>query len=250
MGNDGGVIAVQRKFMRHGNTKDGQEKVDKEAVLVKRVTTCSLTDEPLKEPIVADDLGNLYNKAALIERLLERTIPESFGHITSLKDVTNCTLARKEGSNCLFYCPITLVEMNGRQPFALIRSCGCVLSEKAIREIKTPECLVCNQPFQRDQDVLPLVPTEESMIEELREKMRLRKEKRGKKKSKKKRATTGATGNSTDSSKRAKMVSEAAKAVENGKATSSVYSSLFAPKKDKSANDLLMTVAGLRYTLS
>ena len=258
MGNDGGVIAVKRKFMRHGKTKENGEKVEKEKVLMKRATSCSLTDEPLEAPIVVDDLGNLFNKAPLIERLLERTIPEQFGHIASLKDVTNCNFtstitATKTGR---FACPITMIEMNGRQPFVVIRSCGCVVSDKAMREVKTSECLVCNKSFDRTADLLPLVPTDAQIIEDLREKMHMRKEKRKKVKStssKKKKTESKrlkALEDTSHSQKRAKVVDEAAKAVQEEKTKSAVYSSLFSKREKKSASELLMSGGGIRYTLS
>lgn len=37
-----------------------------------RWTTCALTGEPLAPPVVADYLGALYNKAAVLEFLLAR----------------------------------------------------------------------------------------------------------------------------------------------------------------------------------
>eukprot|EP00877_Chromochloris_zofingiensis_P014395 jgi/Chrzof1/9209/Cz03g40010.t1 len=68
-------------------------------------TTCSVSEQPLQPPIVADQLGHLYNKDALLEFLLSRksvfadedakhryanqlrTVGSSLDHIRSLKDV-------------------------------------------------------------------------------------------------------------------------------------------------------------------
>jgi hypothetical protein len=46
-----------------------------------------LTSEALANPIVCDDLGFLFNKEALIQKLLERTLQQipTFAHIRSLK---------------------------------------------------------------------------------------------------------------------------------------------------------------------
>ena len=48
---------------------------------------CFLTQEPLGKHIVACQLGRVYNKEAVIERLLDKTqlMPRSAAHIKSIK---------------------------------------------------------------------------------------------------------------------------------------------------------------------
>jgi hypothetical protein len=60
----------------------------------------------------------------------------------------------------VFVCPITLIEANGAHPFVAMKRCGCVLSEKAVRELATERCPRCDMAF-RNEDVLKLCPTEE-----------------------------------------------------------------------------------------
>lgn len=40
-----------------------------------------------------------------------------------------------EDSVAPYICPVTMVEMNARQPFVVVRTTGWVLSERAIKEI-------------------------------------------------------------------------------------------------------------------
>ncbi len=44
-----------------------------------------MSKEPLRCPIVACELGFLYNKETVLKHLLDKTIPENFSHIKSLK---------------------------------------------------------------------------------------------------------------------------------------------------------------------
>merc|ERR1719373_312743 len=61
-----------------------------------RMSQCFLSQEALREPVVACRLGNLYNKEALIGALLSRSIPEPIAHIRALKDVKTCLITWKE----------------------------------------------------------------------------------------------------------------------------------------------------------
>ncbi|KAL4109207.1 hypothetical protein PRIC1_000910 [Phytophthora ramorum] len=270
MGNDGGVIAVKRKFMRHANVKVRGEKADQEALRLERARTCALSSEPLREPVVACRLGNLFNKQALLEHLLARSMPERFCHISSLKDVVTCRLNReKEQEDALWSCPVTLTEFNGKQPFVVLFSCGCVLSERAIKAVQTRECLVCGEPFE-EQDVVTLLLEEEQYqgtqkqlldlkAEEKKAMKKKRKEEKedGKrehkkhhkvKKRKRKAEHLGETGDT----RLVKIAKDASESISKAKEKSQVFASIFSKdKKEKaSANDLLMTIGGMRYTLS
>lgn len=48
-------------------------------------TRCNLSGEPLQPPCVADELGNLYNKDAMVQALVTKSLPGSLSYITSLK---------------------------------------------------------------------------------------------------------------------------------------------------------------------
>jgi hypothetical protein len=81
MGCDGGSIPRRDEMVR---MKKKDPKVDETEKLRIKWLLCAISDEPLKEPIVCDFLGNLFNKEALINRLLEKKM-EGFSHIRSLK---------------------------------------------------------------------------------------------------------------------------------------------------------------------
>ena len=119
---------------------------------------CAVSSQPLRQPIVACELGQLFNKEELMQTLLsvkdgsiER--PAVLKHVKKLKDVHQLNLtplssqsAEREGqdaeSSALFECPITTVPMSGRHRFVYPVTCGCVVSERALREIPTKTCLV------------------------------------------------------------------------------------------------------------
>ena len=37
-------------------------------------------------------------------------------------------------------CPVTGLEMSGRQLFSFIRNCGCVISDRALKALKSETC--------------------------------------------------------------------------------------------------------------
>jgi hypothetical protein len=124
----------------------------------------------LEEPLVADALGKIYNKAALLEFLLapppSPDVPVSTrpfggdgllaaGHLRSLKDVQTLKLTpatsnaqqsiasasnaesggQVEFGKARWECPITMRGMNGAIKFVYIKGCGCVASEVGLKEV-------------------------------------------------------------------------------------------------------------------
>ncbi|KAJ0409326.1 hypothetical protein ATCC90586_000563 [Pythium insidiosum] len=286
MGNDGGVIAVKRKFMRHANQKAKHEKLDQDTLRAERAQTCAISGELLKEPIVACELGNLYNKEALLEHLLASTMPEKFQHVTSLRDVVNCKFSwpNNEKKSSSFadqapICPVTMLEFNGKQPFVVAWSCGCVVSDRATKQVQSTECLACGASIEKGKLIALLLPEEEydtmqrALLARKAEEKRLKKEsKKSKKRSKdetndqdassrrdkekelkRKKAKPSKPETSTAPSSVSTIAHEAAIAIEEAKQKNKVFASLFSKDKKeekKSAGDLLMAVGGLRYTLS
>ncbi|KAM0006556.1 putative replication termination factor 2 [Helianthus debilis subsp. tardiflorus] len=53
---------------------------------------------PLKRPIVVDYLGNVFNKQALVEALLNKNAPKAFGYIKGLKDMISVELKSIPGT--------------------------------------------------------------------------------------------------------------------------------------------------------
>uniref|UniRef100_A0A8C5WJ96 Replication termination factor 2 n=1 Tax=Leptobrachium leishanense TaxID=445787 RepID=A0A8C5WJ96_9ANUR len=246
MGCDGGTIPKRHELVK-GPKK--VEKIDKNAELVARWYYCTLSQEKLTKPVVACELGRLYNKDAVIEFLLDKSPDkpnaESSGHIKSLKNVIELNLSEnpawsggkgnskgdKYDDPCAqFICPVVGLEMNGRHRFCVLRRCGCVFSERALKEIKTDIChkayrlggvevtsllcverdcgdmgsiltstSPCGAEFQEDD--LILLNGDKEEVQELRRKMEVRKLKsKTEKKSKKPKAAESVSQRSEDPS--------------------------------------------------
>lgn len=74
----------------------------------------------MQEPIVADQLGRLYNKESILEYLLdkEKFPTTNVGHIRNLKDVVQLKFKKNpeldEYPNApKFICPMSGIEMDG-----------------------------------------------------------------------------------------------------------------------------------------
>ena len=79
-----------------------------------------------------------------------------------------------------FVCPITQLKANGRQRFRVMRGCGCVLSEKALKEVPSKVCLACGKPLETVEiaENSILIAPPEGEVAAIREVMLLRKAKR------------------------------------------------------------------------
>ena len=53
----------------------------REAALAKW-TRCQLSGQPLNPPCVSDELGHLFNKDAIVNALMEKTVPPALAHIS------------------------------------------------------------------------------------------------------------------------------------------------------------------------
>ncbi|KAK6623963.1 hypothetical protein RUM44_010819 [Polyplax serrata] len=172
MGCDGGTIPRRDELVR---TKKKPEQKDKQSELSFKWGHCSLTQEPLQTPIVACQLGKLYSKVAVLEALLDKNLPDSHKHIKSIKDVKELNLTdnpayrdkdtKGDGYNDLvspYICPVIGLEMNGKYKFVYFWSCGCVVSERALKAVKTKVCHKCQKQFT-DKDVIILNGTDEDL---------------------------------------------------------------------------------------
>ncbi|KAK7040355.1 Replication termination factor 2 [Paramarasmius palmivorus] len=163
MGNDGGSIPDRRDLVR---TKAKAEQADKANQTRARWFFCALSKKPLQEPIVSCALGKLYNKDAILEYLLDKSVygdgERICGHIRSLKDVKtliltpNSTPSNNNDSTekARFICPFSMKEMNGAQPFVFIWTCGCVFSQAGL---KTMSSASTTPPKEEDKDASPQV---------------------------------------------------------------------------------------------
>jgi len=166
MGCDGGTIPTRDEMIR---LKKKPEQKDKDSERIAKWKSCNLTQQPLQSPIVACELGHLYNKESVIEFLLDRTKYTTVDYIRGLKDIKEINLTlnkekskeRAEDGNVYidtfkskFICPVTGFEMSGLYKFVFLYSCGCVFSERAIKDVKVSNCFKCAVPFTQDDIVI------------------------------------------------------------------------------------------------
>ncbi|KAL5840019.1 hypothetical protein ACOSQ4_012627 [Xanthoceras sorbifolium] len=151
-GGDGGATGAESRdcYLKMYAEKK-PDKIDPNEVRLSKWLNCALSNEPLREPCVIDKLGNIFNKEALVHALLSKSLPNGFGYIRGLKDLVNVKLSKIPGEedcgNVRFQCPITGHEFNGKYKFFALRTCGHVLSAKALKEVKSSSCLVCHEEF-------------------------------------------------------------------------------------------------------
>ncbi|XP_075153194.1 replication termination factor 2 [Haematobia irritans] len=191
MGCDGGTIPRRDELVR---LKKKPEQKDKDSEREFRWLHCTLTQQRLQEPIVMCGLGRLYSKQNVLERLLEKEpMPEVAKHIKSMKDIKQLSLTpnpaftekdKTEGllddRHAPYICKLIGLEMSGKFRFVGIWSCGCVMSERALKEIKGSSaggsCPVCQQPFGIE-DVIVLNGNEDD-LEMMQAKIEMRQAKR------------------------------------------------------------------------
>ncbi|KAF9662768.1 hypothetical protein SADUNF_Sadunf18G0088500 [Salix dunnii] len=196
-GGDGGATGAESRDCYLNMYADKKpDKVDPHELRLSKWLNCSLSNEPLTQPCVIDRLGNMFNKEALVEALIGKKLPKDFGYIKGLKDMIDIQLevVPGEGSgNARFQCPVTGLEFNGKYKFFALKNCGHVLSAKALKEVKSSECLVCYKEFEECDKIV--INGSEEEVAVLRERMEEERSKMKEKKMKKlKNGVAGANG--------------------------------------------------------
>ena len=210
---------------------------------------CQISGERLSPPCVSDCLGNLYNKEAVLQRLLDKTMPAECSHVKGLRDLIELKLDKREYQHAAgepvtkrvfefdFQCPITGLEMNGRFRFYCVTTTGHVVSHRALKEVR--ECVEehCGVGNLAEADLMPLNGTPEE-VEALRQRAQAsRKALKGKKKKKSKRRDEGERlghGKTTATADQASKRFRAVDALPKG-ANKEVYASIFtSSSKDQS----------------
>lgn len=204
MGCDGGTIPTRDELVK---LKKKPEQKDKDSARLYRWQHCTITQEPLKNPIVACEMGRLYNKESVIELLLTKDREKNgrTEHIEKLKDVIELTLAKNPAYEkdrasvgdgmyvdrlvAPWICPVTGLEMNGRFKFVFPWKLGKVVSDRAVKILQKDEG---EADKFKEEDIIILNP-EEDDLDLMHSKMiarraRVKAEKKAAKDSKKKRA--------------------------------------------------------------
>jgi len=155
MGCDGGTIPTRDELVK---LKKKPEQKDKDGHRLFKWQHCALTQEALNKPIVACEMGKLYNKESVIELLLTKDrseAPKWSEHLKQLKDVIELELTpnpaytdrnrRQDAVGDGMYvdalmapwiCPVTGLEMNGRFKFVFSFSTGRIVAERALKVLR------------------------------------------------------------------------------------------------------------------
>lgn len=254
MGCDGGTIPRRDELVK---TKKKTEERDREADQSAKWQHCALSCTKLRTPIVACELGQLYNKDAVIEFLLNR---ETFtvdvaAHIRSLKDVKELVLTEKndfvektgnggeyvDSQSSRFICPVVGLDMSGKYRFCYLRNCGCVLSERALKEVKSESCHKCNWEFDEKEDIVVINGTPEE-IDALRLKMEERRAKvKSDRKNGKKRKATASTSTAVESVSQAEGDEMEQKPCSSKSSAAKILANIKLTKTTKASTDALLS---------
>jgi hypothetical protein len=186
MGGDGGVIASNRRYMRHAGTADGTgdpsttDSLDPAWAIEeqrRRLYTCAVSGQPLafgSSSIVACQQGYLYHKEAAIEALLRRrhqqqSTTESSSnssallgeHVRKLKDLYDArfhAVENRQGDK-VPACPITGEILTGHLPVVMLVPGRAgqvnVLSEKGMKEMGLENVTTEYGPIQQKIRLAP-----------------------------------------------------------------------------------------------
>lgn len=225
-------------------------------------TCCQLSGEALDPPCVCDELGTLFNKDSVVKALIDKTIPRSLSHITSLKHLIPIQLTHKpqlkaqelvkDSSNyqrvrdgeVKFHCPLTGLEFNGCFQFSVHVPSGQVLSERAIKEaLEAVEELIGKK--SEAEDWIPLNGSPE-VVKSLKDKLVK------KRKSKTKKRVRNNDSHQVQKSKDDSLEGTAKKKRSNAevhapeKASKSVYASIFSTPNTEEPETFLCRSVGAR----
>ncbi|KAL1867071.1 Replication termination factor 2 [Diaporthe australafricana] len=192
MGNDGGSIPKRRELVKEAARALTVSELKANALesLSHAWTQDPLSSEPLDmENVASDWRGRLYNYESILKGLVPSHDEEaeeekangndmtfSSTGIRSLRDIVRLRFKRYKPAGSkekeIWACPVSLKELGPATRAVYIVPCGHVFAEVAIKEITDQEhnCPECSEPFE-EQDVLPILPTEEADLEKVTKRM-------------------------------------------------------------------------------
>jgi hypothetical protein len=161
MGNDGGSIPTRRELVKEAarNPSAAQVKESQHEQQQYQWTTDPVSRAPLEPPIVSDCTGKLYNKATVLEYLVEGTLKEDFeretqGAVKSLKDVVEVRFEQDDDGKG-WKCPITGESLGPGSKAVYVVPCGHAFSGAAVKEVAGERCLSCDAEYASN-DVVPI----------------------------------------------------------------------------------------------
>ena len=159
MGNDGGSIPTRRELVKSSAAALSTTQV-KEIQTEQQEhywSTCALSHEPLRLPVVSDALGTLYNKDAVIDYLLnvgkeggevEKAELEKRGEafkdrLRGLRDVVEvCFHTEGLGDSQRWVCPVTGKALGPGARAVYLVPCGHAFGEAVFKEMSGDVCLL------------------------------------------------------------------------------------------------------------
>ena len=174
MGNDGGSIPTRRELVKSSAAALSTTQV-KEIQTEQQEhfwSTCALSHEPLRLPVVSDALGTLYNKDAVIDYLLEmgktgekfeKAVLEMRGEafkdrLRGFRDVVEvCFRTEGLGESQRWICPVTRKALGPGARAVYLVPCGHAFGEAVFKETSGDVCLVVcpsltkNQPPRKER---------------------------------------------------------------------------------------------------
>ncbi|KNC50969.1 uncharacterized protein AMSG_07224 [Thecamonas trahens ATCC 50062] len=198
-------------------------------------TTCALSQQPLDpHAAVVGPYGRLFNKEALLEALLLKTLPQALAYIHKTRDLRDVVLQPPPtsidagGHAVVHLCPITQLPMDGSVQFVALR-CGHVFAARAFRDVDAGgQCFTCAAGFDLDADGIVVDPDDaqrEELVARLaaaRAAAKAKKKAKAKGKSKAKRSREAGDGGEPHGppAKKAKATSQLMAAIEASKGES------------------------------
>jgi hypothetical protein len=180
MGNDGGSIPTRRELVKEAARNPTTAQL-KETALEQQTylwSTDPISREPLSSPVVSDAAGKLFNKATILEFLVESKRKEDAerelgGRVTGLRDVVEVkfTVDDAEKEKEVWVCPVTGDRLGPGSKGVYIVPCGHAFSGSAIKEVTSGtegerKCLTCEAPYA-ENDVIPIAPITDTEVARL-----------------------------------------------------------------------------------
>lgn len=182
MGNDGGSIPTRRELVKEAarNPTASEVKESQHEQQEYYWATDPISREPLAQPVVSDANGKLYNKATILEFLVEGARKEDAeaitqGAVKSLKDVVEVKFEVDEeageqtngsAKHMSWKCPVTGSKLGPGSKAVYLVPCGHAFSGSAIKEVSGEKCLTCDSEYASN-DIVPILPVSPTDIARL-----------------------------------------------------------------------------------
>ncbi|KAL9087118.1 MAG: hypothetical protein Q9159_003813 [Coniocarpon cinnabarinum] len=255
MGNDGGSIPTRRELVKEAarNPTTSQLKATTLEHLAHAWRTCALSGETLKQPVVGDALGRLFNKEEIIKAILPAEDAEDEEDVTKkekddclkkaqikgLKDVVALQFesegAEGQDHRQRWICPITKKELGEATKAVYLVPCGHVFAEAAVKELGEERCPTCSEKYAPN-DQIPILPMDETDLARLMLRMNTLKERsltHALKKAKKSKKNTDVAADADGASKHKTKSKAASNGIQNA-ATASLTAKVL---EEQSARD-------------